>query len=319
MIVGKIVLTVAAVIAAAGCAQAQTYPSQDVHMIVGFAAGSGPDVTTRFLAEKLRPKLGKQILVENKPGAVGNIATEYVAKSKPDGHTLYMTGGSSLAAAAHLFKNPTVDARTLEVAGTMASAPILMVVATNAPYQKLADLSAALKAKGDKASYGTAFPTARVAGAIYRDSIGAKAVEVQYKTSSDWINDLTSGNIDFAFIDATAGLGLSKAGRFRVIAVSSAKRSAAMPDFPTIAESGVKLDIGSWWAVFAPQGTPKPVLEKLRTDISDVVRTDEAKKFFSSTGYDTWITTAEEARDAYLKDFKDWAEYVKIAKIEPQG
>jgi len=319
MIAGKIVLAFTGVIAAIGCAQAQTYPSQDVHMVVGFAAGSGPDIVARFLANELRPKLGKPILVENKPGAVGNIATEYVAKSKPDGHTLYMTGGSTLAAATYLFKNQTVDARTLEIAATMASAPILMVVAANSPHQKLADLSAALKAKGDKASYGTAFPTARVAGAIYRDSIGGKAVEVQYKTSSDWINDLTSGNIDFAFIDATAGLGLSKAGRFRVIAVSTAKRSTAMPDFPTITESGVKLDIGSWWAVFAPQGTPKPVLEKLHTDISDVVRTDEAKKFFSSTGYDTWITTAQEARAAYLKEFKDWAEYVKIAKIEPQG
>jgi tripartite-type tricarboxylate transporter receptor subunit TctC len=319
MTLSKIVLAVTSIIATLGAAQAQTYPNQDLHMVVGFAAGSGPDIVARFLADKLRPKLGKPILVENKPGAVGNIATEYVAKAKPDGYTLYMTGGSTLAAATYLFKNQTADAKTLEVAATMASAPILMVVATSSPYQKLADLSAALRAKGDKASYGTAFPTARVAGAIYRDSIGGKAVEVQYKTSSDWINDLTGGNIDFAFIDATAGLGLSKAGRFRVIAVSTAKRSAAMPDFPTITEGGVKLDIGSWWAVFAPQGTPKPVLEKLHTDISDVVRTDEAKTFFSSTGYDTWITTADEARAAYLKEFKDWAEYVKIAKIEPQG
>ena len=301
-------------------AQAQQFPSQDVHIVVGFAAGSGPDVTARFLADKLRPKMnGKAVLVDNKPGAVGNIATEYVAKAKPDGHTLYMTGGSSLVATAYLFKNPPVDVTTFEVAATMARAPILMVVSNNSPHQKIADLSATLKTKGDKASYGTAFPTARVAGALYRSAIGANTVEVQYKTSSDWINDLNAGNLDFAFIDAAAGFGMAKAGRFRVLAVSTGERSKAMPDFTPFAEAGVKMDLPAWWAVFAPQGTPKPVLDQLHGMISEVSGTDEARKFFAGTGYDTWLTSRDEARAAYLKDYKDWADYVKVAKIEPQG
>ena len=315
----RIVLAAAAFAAATSLAQAQTYPSQDVHIVVGFAAGSGPDVTARFLAEKLRAKWGKTVIVDNKPGAVGNIATEFVAKAKPDGHTLYMTGGSSLVATAYLFKNPPVDVTTLEAAATMARAPILMVVASNSPHKTVAELSAAVKAKGDKASYGTAFPTARVAGALYRDSIGAQAVEVGYKTSSDWINDLSAGNLDFAFIDAAAGFGMAKAGRFRVLAVSTAQRSVAMADFPTLTEAGHKIDLPAWWAVFAPQGTPKPVLDQLHAAISEISGTDEARQFFAGTGYDPWVTTREQARAAYLKDYKDWADYVKLAKIEPQG
>ncbi len=313
------IVAAAILAAAASLAQAQTYPGQDVHLVVGFAAGSGPDVTARFLADKLKVKLGKTVLVENKPGAVGNIATEYVAKAKPDGHTLYMTGGSSLVATAYLFKNPPVDVRTFEVVASMARAPILMVVAANSPYQKVADLTAAVKAKGDKASYGTAFPTARVAGALYRDSIGAKAVEVGYKTSSDWINDLSAGNLDFAFIDAAAGFGMAKAGRFRVLAVSTAQRSVAMADFPTLTEAGHKIDLPAWWAVFAPQGTPKSILDQLHAVISEISGTGEARQFFAGTGYDPWVTTRDEARAAYLKDYKDWADYVRLAKIEPQG
>ena len=302
-----------------GVAQAQTYPSQDIHIVVGFAPGSGPDVTARYLAEQLRVKFGKPVLVENKPGAVGNIATEYVARAKPDGHTLLLNGGGSLAATAYLFKNPPVDVRTFETVATMTRAPILMVVAAASPYRKLADLTAAVKAKGDKASYGTAFPSARILGAIYRDAVGVNAVEIQYRTSADWINDLNSGTIDFGFIDASSGVGFAKAGRFRVIAVTSAERSSVLPDIPTLTENGIKTDLIGWWAVFAPQGTPKPILDRLHGAISDSVKPEEARKFFATSGNDIWVTTREEARAAFLKDYKDWAEYVKIAKIEPQG
>ena len=145
----------------------------------------------------------------------------------------------------------------------MTRAPILMVVAAASPYQKLADLTAAVKAKGDKASYGTAFPSARILGAIYRDAIGVKAVEIQYRTSADWINDLNSGTIDFGFIDASSGVGFAKAGRFRVIAVTSAERSSLLPDIPTLTENGIKTDLNGWWAVFALQGIPKPILDQL--------------------------------------------------------
>jgi tripartite-type tricarboxylate transporter receptor subunit TctC len=279
---------------------AQSYPTQDVHVIVGFAPGSGPDITARFLSDKLQQKFGKPFLVENKPGAVGNIATEYVARARPDGHTIYVTGGSALVASAYLFKNPPVDVTTFEIIATLASAPILMVIAADSPHKTLADLTKAVRAKGD--------------------DIGSKAVEVQYRTSADWVNDLNSGSIDFGFVDSSSGVGMAKAGRFRVLAITTAQRSNALPEYPTMAEAGgPKVDLKSWWAAFAPAGTPNPVLQQLNSAMSAVVSTEDAKHFFNATGNDTWVTTPEEARAYFLKDHKDWGEYVKRAKIEPQG
>src|SRR3954466_12570871 len=145
---------------------AQSFPSQDVHFVVGFAAGSGPDTIARFFAEKMRPQL-QTIVVENKVGAVGNLPSEYVARARPDGHTLYVTGGNALAASGHLFKNPPVDvSKAYEVVATLSQQPVMLVVGPNSPVKTLADLTAEVKKKGEKAAYGTAFPSARVAGAL---------------------------------------------------------------------------------------------------------------------------------------------------------
>lgn len=301
-------------------ANAQTYPSQDIHFIVGFAAGSGPDVIARFLAEKMRAKFNRTVIVENKVGAVGNIATEYVARAKPDGYTIYITGGSALAASGHLLENPPVDVSTaFDVVATLSRQPTLMVVGPNSPAKTLSELTAILKTKGDKASYGTAFPTARVLGALYREKAGLGAVEVQYRTSKDWVNDLISGTVDFAFIDAVSGVGLAKEGRVRVMAGSTPERSAALPEVPTMKEGGVAIDMPGWWAAFTPAGTPKPILDQLHTAFSEIISTNEGRKFFTVLGNDTWTTTLEDAREIYLKEYKDWGGYVKVAKIEPQG
>ena len=123
-----------------------------------------------------------------------------------------------------------------------------MVVGPNSPAKTLSELTAILKTKGDKASYGTAFPTARVLGALYREKAGLGAVEVQYRTSKDWVNDLISGTVDFAFIDAVSGVGLAKEGRVRVMAGSTPERSAALPEVPTMKEGGVAIDMPGWWA-----------------------------------------------------------------------
>jgi len=313
-------VVVAGAAGAQTAAQAQAYPSQDVRFVVGFAAGSGPDTIARFLAEKLRPHLRRTILVENKVGAVGNIATEYVARSRPDGHTLYVTGGNALAASGHLFKNPPVDVATaFEVVATLSRQPVMLVVGPNSAAKTLPELTAILKSKGEKAAYGTAFPSARVVGALYRQFAATQAVEVQYRTSKDWVNDLTSGTIDFAFIDSTSGVGLAKEGRVRVLALTTGERSKALPEYPTMKEGGVPVDVMGWWAVFAPAGTPKPIVNQLNAAFSEVVRSEEGRAFFTRIGNDPWVSTPEEARAYYLKEYKDWGEYVRIAKIEPQG
>jgi tripartite-type tricarboxylate transporter receptor subunit TctC len=303
-----------------GRAHAQSFPTQDIRFVVGFAAGSGPDTIARFVAEKVRPILNQTIIVENKVGAVGNIASEYVARAKPDGHTLYVTGGNALASSGHLFKKPPVDVTTaFDTVATLSRQPVMLVVGPNSPVKTLSELTALLKTKGDKAAYGTAFPSARVAGAMYKKIAGLEAVEVQYRTSKDWVNDLTSGAVDFAFIDATSGVGLATENRVRVVALTMGERSKALPQYPTMKEGGVALDMPGWWAVFSPAGTPKPVIDQLNKAFSQVVTSPEGADFFTRLGNDPWVTTPEQGHQFYLKEYKDWGEYVRVARIEPQG
>jgi tripartite-type tricarboxylate transporter receptor subunit TctC len=309
-----------AAVAAPTASFGQEYPSQDVHFIVGFAPGSGPDLITRWVAEKARPLLGRTIVIENKVGAGGNIATEYVARAKPDGYVVYMTGGSALAASGHLFKNLSVDvSKGFETVATLGRQPTLLVVGPNSPYKTIADLQAALRSKGDKASFGTAFPTARVLGAMVRDSAGGQAVEVQYRTSADWINDLASGTIDFAFIDAASGTGHAKQNRIRILAVSMADRFSTMPDIPTLKEAGIDVDVAGWWAAFVASGTPMPVVQKLHSVFDQVIRTDDARAFFNGITNEPWSMSQTEAQKVYLREYMNWGDYVRIAKIEPQG
>ena len=160
-------------------ASAQQYPSQDIHLICGYPAGSGADIIVRYYGEKLRAATGRTVLVENKPGAQGNIATEYLARAKPDGYTIYLNGGSVLAANMHVFKNPPVDVvKQLQVvAGINKLATMLSVVRnfSTSSWKNLAELTAYLKQKGDKASYGISNPVAQVAGAIYKEKTGVQA------------------------------------------------------------------------------------------------------------------------------------------------
>ena len=234
---------------------AQQFPSQDIHFIVGFAAGSGPDTIARFLSEKIRSQLNRPVIVENKVGAVGNIATEYVARAKPDGYTLYITGGTALAASGSLFKNQPVDvAKAFITVATLSKQPTLLVVGANSAARTLPELTAILKEKGEKGTYGTAFPSARVLGALYKKAAGLQAVEVQYRTSKDWVNDLNSGAVDFAFIDSVSGVGLGREGRVRILAGTVGERAASLPDVPTMREGGIAIDLPGWWAAFPRLG-----------------------------------------------------------------
>jgi tripartite-type tricarboxylate transporter receptor subunit TctC len=246
---------------------------------------------------------------------------EYVARAKPDGYTLYITGGTALAASGFLFKNQPVDvAKAFDTVATLSKQPTLLVVGANSPARALPELTAILKQKGEKGTYGTAFPSARVLGALYKQAAGLQAVEVQYRTSKDWVNDLNSGTIDFAFIDGVvSGVGLGKEGRLRILAGTTGERTASLPDVPTMREGGIAINLPGWWAAFAPTGLPRPILEKLHKEFSDVVSTDEGRTFFNQIGNDPWLTALDQARNIYLKEYKDWGEYVRIANIEPQG
>jgi tripartite-type tricarboxylate transporter receptor subunit TctC len=300
-------------------AHAQAYPSQDIRLICAFPPGSGADVLVRYFAEKLRPVAGRTVIVENKAGAGGNIATEFVARSKPDGYTIYVHAATAVAANQHLFKKPPVDAgKAIQIAASINRQPFMLVVDAKSPYKTVADLTAAMKQKGDKATYATAAPTGAIMGEIYKNATGIKAVEVNYKTAPDSLNELLSGKVDYGMHDPVFSLAQQREGRLRILAVSTGTRLQANPDAPTMAESGVPMDLTGWWAAMVPAGTPKPIVDKIEQWFTEIVQSDETRKFLNSFGGDPFVNKPEAAQALFLKSIDDWGNYVRIAKITPQ-
>jgi tripartite-type tricarboxylate transporter receptor subunit TctC len=301
-------------------AGAQQFPSQDIHLICGYPAGSGADVIVRYYAEKLKSITGRTVLVENKTGALGNIATEYTAKSRPDGYTVYLNGGGVIAANMYLFKKPPVDiVKELQVVSAINRLATMLTVRADRPWKNLADLTAYLKEKGDKASYASTNPVAQAVGEIYKQKAGVQSVQVSYKTGFDSFNDTQSGAVDYAVLDPVYALAQQREGRLRILAISAGKRMEALPDLPTFAEQGVEMDLLGWWAAFVPSATPRPIVDQLNAWFNQVQALPETRKFHNTYGSDPWIVTPEEGQARLIKDVKDWADYVKIAKIEPQG
>ena len=283
-------------------------------------AGCGADVLVRYFGEKLRQKSGRTVIVENKPGAGGNIAAEYTARAKPDGYTIHIHAGSSTAANFWLFKNPPINpSKDLQVVATLNQQPFMVSVATNSPYKSLKDLTAAMKAKGEKASYAESNTTGKVMGELYKIATGVKAVDVPYRSSNDSINDFASGTIDYGMKDPVFALVQEREGRLRNLAVSTGKRMKAVPNLPTMTEEGVTgIELFGWFAAMVPMATPRPIQEQLNKWFNEIEAMDETREYLAKFGGDPWITTIEEGQAQLVKDQKAWENYVKQAKIEPQ-
>jgi tripartite-type tricarboxylate transporter receptor subunit TctC len=302
-----------------GGVRAQDYPSQDVRFLCAFPAGSGADVIVRYFAEKMRPLVKRTIIVENKPGAGGNIAAEALVRSKADGHTIFIHAGNTVAGNMHLIKKPPFDAaKAIQIAATINKQAFMLAVEAKRPWQTVGELTAYLKDKGDKASYAVSANSGKVMGAIYKERAGLQAVEVHYRMAQDSLNDMTSGKIDYALQDPVFALSQHREGRLRVLAVASAERLKSNPEFPTMTESGVPMDLVGWFAAMVPSATPRPIVETLNKWFSEVVAGAETQTFLKNYGGDPWIATPEEGQARLVRDIALWGDYVRIAKLEPQ-
>jgi tripartite-type tricarboxylate transporter receptor subunit TctC len=298
----------------------QDYPSQDIRFVCGFPAGSGADVLVRYFGEKVRPLAGRTIIVENKVGAAGNIAAVYTARSKPDGHTIYVHAASAIAANMHLFKAPPIDAaKDLQIAAGVNKQPFMVVVPASSPYKTVAELTEAMRKKGDKASYAQSNTSGKVMGELYKQATGVQAVEVPYRTANDSLNDFASGRIDYGMMDPVFALSQARAGRLRMLAVSTPQRMQAVPDLPTMAEAGVPgVELLTWFSAIVPAATPRSIVDKINKWFNEVLATEETKTFLNNFGGDPFITTPDDAQALFRQGVRDWERYVKAANIEPQ-
>jgi tripartite-type tricarboxylate transporter receptor subunit TctC len=310
----------AATMALAPAAQAQEYPSQDIRFICGFPAGSGADVLVRYFGEKVRQVANRTIIVENKVGAAGNIAAVYTARAKPDGYTVYVHAASAIAANMHLFKAPPIDAgKDLQIAAAINKQPFMVIVHANSPHKTLAELTEAMKKKGDKASYAQSNTSGKVIGELYKQATGVQAMEIPYRTANDSLNDFASDRLDYGMMDPVFALSQARAGRLRMLAVSTAQRMQAVPELPTMTEAGVPgVELLSWFAVMVPSATPRPIVDKLNKWFNEVLATEETKNFLASFGGDPFITTPENGQALFRQQIKEWEGHVRTAKIEPQ-
>jgi tripartite-type tricarboxylate transporter receptor subunit TctC len=301
-------------------AHAQDYPTRDITTVCPFAAGTGADITVRYFSAKLSDVLGKPVIVLNKAGATGNIASETVAKAKPDGYTISITPASStMAAAPHLYKKLPFDpVKDFTPVTTLASLSFVLIVDARKPIHSVADLIAHLKAR-DGGFYGGSNNTGIVAAELFKDAIGIDAKRVAYKNIADSVNDMIAGHTDFTFTDATWVVEQAKAGRIRALAVTSARRSSVLPDVPTLAEAGFPgIELEPWWGVFLPAGAPQPVVTKLASAFDRILAMPETTEFLTRFANEPFPGTPDSLRDLLAKEIKRWGELVKLAKIEPQ-
>jgi len=297
----------------------QDWPARDIHSICMFPAGSGADIIVRFYARKLQEATGKTVIVENKVGSFGNIANEYVARSKPDGYTIYVAPANLLAIAPHLYTKLAYDpVNDFDHITTLLKLPFLCVVAADSPHKSIADLVADLKNKGDKASYGSVSTVSLVSAELFKQQFGLQTVEVKYKESQAAVADLIGGNLSFVYIDPAGSAAQIKAGKLRPLVVTTRNRLEALKDIPGSGEAGIaNTDLFSWWTVHTPKGTPKIIQDKLEKLFNEIAVAPDTKQFLANAGSDAFPGDSKLARQLIVDGVRQWGEYVKLAKIEP--
>jgi len=295
------------------------WPSREIHSICMFPPGSGADILVRFYANKLQQAVGRTVIVENKVGSFGNIANEYVARSKPDGYTIYVAPANLLAIAPHIYTKLAYDPlNDFDHITTLFKIPFIMVVAASSPFKSVAELTAYLKDKGDKASYGSISTVSLVSAELYKQQFGLQTVEVKYKNSQDGIGDLIGGNLSFIYADPAGSAAHIKAGRVRPLVVTTAQRVQALPDIPSSREAGIaNTNIYSWWTVHTPKGTPQAIRDRLEKIFNEIAVAPDTKAFLANNGSDPFPGDHTVARHEIEQGIKDWGGYVKLAKIEP--
>jgi tripartite-type tricarboxylate transporter receptor subunit TctC len=299
-------------------ASAASYPSRRVNLVVPFPAGSATDAVTRRLADSLGAATNVTVVVDNRPGADGNLAALSVLKAEADGYTVFVTTNSTQAANINLFNSMPYDPGRdfAPVAGIM-TIPMMLTVKAEFPARSMAEFIALARARKKPLSFGSGNTSSRGAAELFRFRAGIEMQHVPYRGMPQALTDVLSGEIDCVFADPASAQGLVRDGRLRVLAVTSSERLATMPAVPTITEAGLSgSELTAWVGVFVRAGTPADVIASLNQLVTTFISRDDTKAFLESIGARPFRATPEELRAFAEADARRWAEIVEIAKIE---
>ena len=313
-----IALAALAVLGAFAQAPAQPWPSKPISLVVPFAAGGTTDVLARAIGVELAKSLGQPVIVESKPGAGATLGADFVAKAKPDGHTLLMGAVHHTIATSVYKKLPYDFQKDLVAVSTVALVPNVLVVNPSVSAKNVKELLALARAQPGKLTYGSNGNGTgqHLIGAQFESMGGAQLLHVPYKGSGPLTTDLLGGQITMSFDTITPVLPHIKAGKLRPLAVTTARRSAALPDVPTLDESGLKgFDLGTWFGVLAPAGTPQPVVERLNREIVRIVNLPEFRKKMDDIGAEPIGNTPAQMARQIKDDTERFAKLVREAKV----
>jgi len=301
-------------------ASAQGYPSKPIRIVVGFPPGGGNDIIARLVGAKMQGAWGQPVVIENRPGANSIIAAEFVAKSSPDGYTLLVnaTGGMSVNPVLYA-KLPYDSLRDFVPISMVGSFPLVLVVHPSVPANSVQELVAYAKANPGKLNYSSGSTAFQVASEMFKQMTGTDVRHIPYKGSAASITAVMAGDVQMTIVDTPPLVPQIRAGKVKALAVTSAKRAAAMSDLPTVAESGVPgYEMVLWIGVFAPAGTPREVTEKLNAEVVRIVRLPDVREILDGMGVEPLGNTSEQMAEWIRREIVKFGPVVKAANIKAE-
>jgi tripartite-type tricarboxylate transporter receptor subunit TctC len=298
------------------------YPTKPVKVIVTYTPGGANDVSARIYSQMLTERLKQSFLVENRPGASGITGTTSVARSDPDGYTLLLGAGGTMTINPGLFDKLSYDPlKDFVPVGLVARSPLVLVVPPSLPVKTVAELIAYAKARPDGLSFASpgAGTPLHLAGELFTKQAQIRTLHVPYKGSSPALTDLMAGRVDMMFDVLGTSMPFVRAGKLRALAVTTLQRSAQLPDVPSLHEQGLRdFDVSSWFAFFAPTGTPADIVARLNTELTQAAATAEAREKLAPLGMEPASSTPQELRAMVQKEQAKWRDLIRQANIKPE-
>jgi tripartite-type tricarboxylate transporter receptor subunit TctC len=298
---------------------AQTWPTKPVRIMVGASPGGGTDIIARLLAEKLAETFKQPFVVENRPGASNTIAADITAKAPADGTTLLLATNTAQAIAPHLLKLAYDPIKDLAPVSLIIVVPNVIVMNTAIPASSVKELVGLMKAKPDSFSFGSSGTgsTQHLAGEAFKLATGTVATHVPYKGSSQALADLVGGQIQLNFDTTSSAMSFIKSGKVKVLAVMTPKRSAELPDVPTLAEAGYPgVEMSTWYGLYATAGTPKPVIDRLHAELARIVKLPDVQARLASLGGEIGALTTEQFTAFARADYERAGKLIRDAKVK---